>query len=142
MKKAAYYISPFVILPIVFLIASLLERAEAFVAIVPWLIFTTLFLFAVVIGTLSQSKAKFDYVMTALIPLSVFFALFIALLFDEGCDGMPQLSVSHALNLEYYRIWLPTALVVTAVSFVFSFNPIRTFIKGKIHFIKNQGGHE
>ena len=41
-------------------------------------------------------KAKFDYIMTAIVPLSVFFALFISLLFDDGCDGTPQFSLIHA----------------------------------------------
>ena len=136
MKKTAYYISPFVIVPIFFLIASLLESAEILKTIVPYFMFGTLFLFAVVIGMLSPLKAKFDYIMTAIVPLSVFFALFISLLFDDGCDGMPQFSLSHALNIEYYRSWLPIALVMMVITFVFSFKPIRQFIKSKI-FVKH-----
>ena len=136
MKKTAYYLSPFVIVPIIFLIATLLENAEILKPIVPYFMFVALFLFAVVIGILSPLKAKFDYIMTAIVPLSVFFALFISLLFDDGCDGTPQFSLSHALNIEYYRSWLPIALVMMVITFVFSFKPIRQFIKSKI-FVKH-----
>ena len=132
MKKAIYYVSPFVIIPIIFLITNLLESVEMLNPIAPYFVFASLFLFTVLIGTISQSKLKFDYIITAFIPLSVFLALFVSLLFDEGCDGMPQFSLHHALNIEYYRSWLPIALAMMAITFVFSFKPIRQFIKNKI----------
>ena len=128
MKKIAYYISPFVIFTILFLLATLFSGAEILEAIV----FASLFLFAIVLGIISPSRARFDYLITIIIPVSVFFALFISLFFDEGCDGTPQLSLNHALNIEYYRSWLPMALVMTVIAFVFSFKPIRRFVKNKV----------
>ncbi len=138
MKKAIYYVSPFVIIPIIFLITTLLERVEILNPIAPYFVFASLFLFAVLIGTISQAKSKFDYIITAFIPLSVFLALFVSLFFDEGCDGTPQFSLSHALNIEYYRIWLPIAIIMMVVTFVFSFKPIRKFIKGRFFFEKSE----
>ena len=132
MKKIIYYFSPFVINPIIFLTATLLESAEILKPIVPYFMFGVLFLFAAVLGIISPSRAKFDYLITIIVPVSVFFALFISLFFDEGCDGTPQLSLSHALNIEYYRSWLPMALVMTVIAFVFSFKPISRFIKSKV----------
>jgi ABC-type spermidine/putrescine transport system permease subunit I len=79
-----------------------------------------------------------DYIITAFIPLSVFLALFVALLFDEGYDGSSRFSLSHALNIEYYRIWLPIAIIMMVVTFVFSFEPIRKFIKGRFSFNKSK----
>ena len=128
MKKIAYYFSPFVSFTILFLLATLFPGAEILEAIV----FASLFLFAAVLGIISPSRAKFDYLITIIVPVSAFFALFIALFFDEGCDGTPQLSLSHALNIEYYRAWLPMVLVMTVIAFVFSFKPIRDFIKSKV----------
>ena len=127
MKKIAYYISPFVIFTILFLLTPLLNSTE----ILEFIVFASPFLFAAVLGIISPSRAKFDYLITIIVPVSAFFALFIALFFDEGCDGTPQLSLSHALNIEYYRSWLPMALVVTVIAFVFSFKPISRFIKSK-----------
>ena len=131
MKKAVYYISPFIVIPIIFLICSLLESYVFSDPAVMCVLYISLILFAALIGALSQSKARFDYIITAIIPLSVFFSLFVLLYFDEGCDGSPQLSLHHALNIEYYRTWLPVTLSVTVTSFVFSFNGIRRFIRNK-----------
>ena len=131
MKKAMRYFSPLVVTPMIFLIAMLLENTEASKPIVPFVLFPALLLLAVAAGILSPLKTRFDYVMTAIVPISVFFSLFICLFFDEGCDGIAQLSLNHALNIEYYRSWLPIALVMTIITFVFSFNPIRNFIKNK-----------
>ena len=128
MKKIAYYISPFVIFTILFLLSTLLDSSE----ILEFIVFASLFLFAAMLGIISPSRAKFDYLITIIFPVSVFFALFIALFFDEGCDGTPQLSLNHALNIEYYRSWLPIALVMTVIAFVFSFKPIRRVIKSKV----------
>ena len=128
MKKLAYYISPFVIFTILFLLPTLLDSTE----ILEFIVFASLFLFAAVIGIISPSRAKFDYLITIIVPVSAFFALFIALFFDEGCDDTPQLSLSHALNIEYYRAWLPMVLVMTVIAFVFSFKPIMDFIKSKV----------
>ena len=128
MKKIAYYFSPFVIFTLLFLLATLLDSTE----ILEFIVFASLFLFAAVLGIISPSRAKFDYLITIIVPVSLFFAEFIVLLFDEGCDGTPQVSLSHALNIEYYRSWLPTVLVVTVIAFVFSFKPISRFIKSKV----------
>ena len=131
MKKAMRYFSPLVVTPMIFLIATLLENAEASEPIVPFVLFPALLLLAVAAGILSPLKTRFDYIMTALVPISVFFSLFICLFFDEGCGGTAQLSFNHALNIEYYRSWLPIALAMTVITFIFSFNPIRNFIKNK-----------
>ena len=139
MKKAVYYFSPFVIIPIIFLITTLLESVEVLAPFAPYFVFVSLFLFAVLIGTMSQSKASFDYIITILVPISVFLALLVSLLFDKGCDGTPQLSLSHALNVEYYRVWLSIAIIMTAITFVFSFQPIRKFIKGRLSFKNFEG---
>ena len=128
MKKLAYYISPFVIFTILFLLTTLLDSTE----ILEFIMIASLFLFAAVLGIISPLRARFDYLITIIVPVSVFFALFISLFFDEGCDGTPQLSFSHALNIEYYRSWLPMALVMTIIAFVFSFKPIRRFVKNKV----------
>ena len=134
MKTTVYYMSPFVIIPIVFLIATILDRTEIPEFFVPCFLFAALFLFVVAIDALSPLNAQFDYLMTIIIPLSVFFALFISLLFDEGCNGAAQFSLHHALNLEYYRTWFPIAIVILIITFVFSFKPIRNFVKSKFSF--------
>ena len=125
MKKTIYYFSPFVIIPIIFLIATLLESVEILKPTAPFFLFTALFIFSLAIGVLSPTKTTFDYAITAIIPCSVLLSLFVGLFFDEGCDGKPQLSLSHALNMEYYKIWLPIVAIMTVITFIASFKPIR-----------------
>ena len=125
MKKIIYYISPVVIFPIIFFVITLLDTVDIISSILPILTYIVLFIFAATIGSLSTTNNKFDYIITAMIPISCFLTLFIGLFFDEGCDGTPQLSLHHALNMEYYKVWLPIVAVMAVTTFVASFKPIR-----------------
>jgi len=126
MKKAIYYASPLVMTPVMMLSFDWLDRAGLFQSsLMTLLLPISLLLFSAIMGSLSHTKKKFDCFITAIIPLSLFCALFIALFFDAGCDGTPQLSLSHATNVEYYRLWLPIAFTMAAVAFLASFKPIR-----------------
>lgn len=136
MKKAMYYVSPFVIAPVIYLTLTAFEGMEVLKSIAPYVLFAALFLFSVALGILSPTENKFDYIMTAAVPVSLLSSLFIALLLDEGCDGMPQFSIHHALNIEYYNAWLPIALVMTVITFVVSFKPLRNFVRNKFTFKK------
>lgn len=126
MKKTIYYLAPFVIVPIIFLLVGWLDNTDIInstLSVV--MVYVAFYLFPALMGSLSTTNKKFDYIMTAVIPLSFFFALFIGLFFDEGCDGTSQLSLSHALNIEYYKLWLPNTVIMAIIAFVASFKPIR-----------------
>ena len=126
MKKAIYYASPFILFPIIFGIFTLLDEIDIINSnILAVFLFVIFFVTTAFLGNLSLTNKKFDYLMTGIVPLAGFFALFIALFFDEGCDGTPQLSIHHALNMEYYKIWLPIVAIMTVITFVASFKPIR-----------------
>jgi len=126
MKKIIYYASPFILFPIIFGFFTLLEEIDIINSnILSVFLFVLFFVATAFLGNLSLTNKKFDYLMTGIVPLACFFALFIALFFDEGCDGTPQLSIDHALNMEYYKVWLPIVAVMTVITFVASFKPIR-----------------
>ena len=126
MKKAIYYASPFILFPIIFGIFTLLDEINIINSnILAVFLFVLFFVTTAFLGNLSLTNKKFDYLMTVIVPLACFFALFIALFFDEGGDGTPQLSIDHALNMEYYKVWLPIVAVMTVITFVASFKPIR-----------------
>jgi hypothetical protein len=126
MKKIIYYGSPVVLFSIIFWGLTLLDEIDIISSSI-LAVFSCVILFvtAAFLGNLSLTNKKFDYLMTVIIPSSFLLTLFIALLFDKGCDGTPQLSISHALNLEYYKIWLPIVAIMTVITFVASFKPIR-----------------
>ena len=122
MKKTIYYLSPVVISPIILALFSLLDGKASVLRLV---LGFCLCLYAVVMGNMSPSRTKFDYPMTAVLPLSLAFALFVFLLLDDGFS----FSLSHALNFEYYLAWLPMFILTAFLTFVASFQPIR--IKNK-----------
>ena len=125
MKKIIYYIAPFVVFPLLVLLINFLDSVEMQSNIWRALTLILFFLFAALMGTLSPTEKKFDYLMTLLIPAAFLCTLFVSLYFDEGCDGLPQLSLHHALNMHYYRVWLPYVAIMTGITFVTSFKPIR-----------------
>ena len=125
MKKIIYYIAPFVVFPLLVLLINFLDSMEVTAAIWRALTLILFFLFAALMGTLSPTERKFDYLMTLLIPAAFLCTLFVLLYFDEGCDGLPQFSLHHALNMHYYRVWLPYVAIMTGITFITSFKPIR-----------------
>ncbi len=125
MKKAIYYIAPFIVFPLLFLLINSLDKMGTNTDTWQALTLVLFFLFAALMGTLSPTEKKFDYLMTLLIPAAFLCTLFVSLYFDEGCDGLPQLSLHHALNMHYYRVWLPYVAIMTGITFITSFKPIR-----------------
>lgn len=125
MKKKIYYLAPFVVFPLLVLLINFLDSMEMQSNIWMPLTLILFFLFATLMGTLSPTEKKFDYLMTLLIPAAFLCTLFVSLYFDEGCDGLPQLSLHHALNMHYYRVWLPYVAIMTGITFIASFKPIR-----------------
>ena len=131
MKKAIYYIAPFVVFPLLVLLIIFLDSIEMQSNIWQALTLVLFFLFAALMGALSPTDKTFDYLMTLLIPAAFLCTLFVSLYFDEGCDGLPQLSLHHALNMHYYRVWLPYVAIMTGITFIASFKPIRLAGKRK-----------
>ena len=125
MKKTIYYIAPFVVFPLLVLLINCLDSMKMQSNIWKPLTLILFFLFAALMGTLSPTERKFDYLMTLLIPATFLCTLFVLLYFDEGCDGLPQFSLHHALNMHYYRVWLPYVAIMTGITFITSFKPIR-----------------
>ena len=131
MKKTIYYIAPFVVFPLLVLLINCLDSMKMQSNIWKPLTLILFFLFAALMGTLSPTERKFDYLMSLLIPAAFLCTLFILLYFDEGCDGLPQFSLHHALNMHYYRVWLPYVAIMTGITFITSFKPIRLAGKRK-----------
>lgn len=125
MKKAIYYIAPFVVFPLLFLLINSLDKMGTNTDTWQALTLILFFMFSALMGTLSPTEKKFDYLITLLTPTAFLCTLFVFLYFDEGCDGLPQLSLHHALNVHYYRVWLPYVVLMTGITFITSCKPIR-----------------
>ena len=129
--KAIYYIAPFVVFPLLFLLINSLDKMGTNTDTWQALTLMLFFMFSALMGTLSPTEKKFDYLITLLTPTAFLCTLFVFLYFDEGCDGLPQLSLHHALNMHYYRVWLPYVAIMTGITFITSFKPIRVAKKTK-----------
>lgn len=134
MKKTIYYFSPLIIVPGILLMTTLLESIEILKPIAPFFLFAAFFMFSFVVGVLSPAKTRFDYAMAVIAPCSVLLSLIIALFLDEGCDGKPQFSLHHALNVEYYKTWLPIVLIMLVIILALSFKPVKNFVRSKLSF--------
>ena len=127
MKKILYYASPFIVFPMLFWADDLLKKIDIFYNAYEFIIaciFVAILLFCALIGSLSATNKKFDYLITAIIPISFFLTLFFALYCEEVYDFV-RFSLHHALSIEYYRDWLPCVSIMTAITFITSFKPIR-----------------
>lgn len=130
MKRVIYYVSVFVTYPVILLVFALLDKSpELRWEIYPFICIGVFYLVSALLGSLSPTSRNFDYILPVIILISFFCSLFIGLYFDEGCDGKPQLSIYHALNMAYYEAWLPHVVVMGIIAFTASFEPIRMMRK-------------
>ena len=126
MKKIFHRISIFAIFPIILLLVDLGEKNEVLAEeYVMYLGIALILLASAVIGNFSPSRKIFDIGGAIAVALSLCVALFVMLIFDEGCDGGAQLSIAHALNLQYYKAWLPIICAAAVIAFLASFKPIK-----------------
>jgi hypothetical protein len=116
----------FIIISSLIFICDFIDRIELVPIIyIKYYIYALFFFAAVIIGNLTITDKRFDYLMALMLPIAVYSTLFVALLFDEGCDGNSQFSLEHALNIEYYIAWGPLVVMMTATTFLASFKSIR-----------------
>ena len=124
--KKFYYAVPFLAFPLVYLLVTAIDGLNIVnTEITRWATVALFLLLSAAVGNLSPAKTRFDVIITALVPISFYLTLFVTLFFDEGCDGGPQLSLSHALNAAYYKQWFFWVAAMTVIAFAASFKPIR-----------------
>ena len=125
-KKIFHRISIFAIFPIILLLVDLVEKNEVLAEeYVMYFGIALILLTSAAIGNLSPSWKIFDLGGAINVALAICVALIVMLFFDEGCDGSAQLLISHVLNLEYYKAWLPIICASAVIAFLASFKPIK-----------------
>ncbi len=82
MKKTIYYVCPFIIIPCLCLLCEFLNKRDV-LQMNPYIFFAELFIISVIIGNLSPTHRRFDYIMTIIMPLSLFISMFIGGFIDE-----------------------------------------------------------
>ena len=121
MKKALYYLSPFIIFPIWALLSELLLDDLWGIPIVSYIFIGGLLVFSVLIGWFTPVQKKVDLRITFWVPLAFFLTMFIAAFFDTGtCSGEPRLDLGEAfeMSIRFWFIYVFMALITFLASFV------------------------
>ena len=121
MKKALYYLSPFIIFPIWGLLSELLLDDLWGIPIVSYILIGGLLVFSALIGWFAPAQKKMDLRITFFVPLAFFLTMFIAAFFDTGtCSGEPRLDFGEAfvMSIRFWFIYVLMALIAFFASFV------------------------
>ena len=76
MKKKLYYVIPFIVVPILMLLCEILDNAEL-LNMNTYVLCGVLALSSAVFGFLSPSNKSMDYLLTLIMPLSLFCTMFV-----------------------------------------------------------------
>ena len=119
MKKALYYLSPFILVPFSAFIMEACDNMKIVKMSAVWF-FGIYIILSAIIGNLTPTKMKFDYIMTALMPLSLFCTMFAAGLLhreDLGSRFHFDKAFETALQPILLVLYLFMGLVVLGTSF-------------------------
>ena len=104
MKKIIYYILPFIIIPITILLCEHIDNSTTISMSLFGIIAPILLSF--IMGILSPTHNKFDYILTVIMPLSLFCFMFIGGFFDKS-----DLGTMFHLDRAFKTALQPTCLI-------------------------------
>ena len=114
MRKIFYYAIPFVMIPVVLLIGEYIDNAIT-IPIFPYFIIMPIFL-SFIMGIMSSTHNKFDYIMTVIMPLSLFCFMFIGGFFDKS-----DLGTMFHLDRAFKTALQPICLIEYCCMAIFTF---------------------
>ena len=123
MKKKIYYASPFIIISVLSLTMNFLHKINL-IKISPYVIFASLILTSIIFGNLSPTNRKFDYIITAIVPLSFFLLMFVLGFLDKN-DSETRFHLYKAFRAAFQPWVLFDCLAMALTTFLASFKPIR-----------------
>ena len=123
MKKTLYYLSPFIVVSFLAVSMELMDNIGIIkMSYIPLLI--AFVVISAMIGGLSPSKNNFDYIMTARMPLSIFFTMFVAGFLDKD-DLETRFNLDRAVDAAFQPFALILYLIIAIIVFLASFKKIR-----------------
>ncbi len=126
MRKFIYYISPLIMIPSVLLIGEYIDNLTT-IPMFLYFIITPIFL-SCIMGILSPTHYKFDYIITVIMPLSLLCFMFIGGFFDKSDLGT-MFHLDRALATALNPICLLEYFCMTISTFLLSYKKIRTKLK-------------
>lgn len=123
MKQKLYYAIPFVAVPLLLLLCEVLDTMKL-VQMSPHILGAVLLLFSAAMGSFSATNRTFDYLLTAIMPLSLFCCMF-AVGFLDKCDLETRFHLYKAVNAASQPVVLLLYLLMAIVTFLASFKCFR-----------------
>lgn len=123
MKKCIYYTIPFVLIPAVMLLCEYIDNTNA-IPMSPFFCIITLIFISFIMGILSHSNNNFDYVMSAIMPLSLFCFMFIIGLISKSDLGT-RFHLSRAFSTAFQPVCLIEYCCMAISAFLSSHKKVR-----------------
>ena len=126
MKKQGFYVIPFVAVPLLLGLCEVLDNRNL-VQMSPYILSALLLLFSVVMGFFSATHRTFDYLLTALVPISLFCCMFVGGFLDQS-DLETRFHLHKAVKTAFQPITLQLYLLMAITTFLSSFRFFRNMI--------------
>ena len=123
MKQKLYYAIPFAAVPLLLLLCEVLDNMNL-LQMSPYILGAVLLLFSVAMGFFSTTRRIFDYLLTAIMPLSLFCCMFVVGFLDKS-DLETRFHLYKAVNTAFQPIALLLYLLMAIVTFLASFKRLR-----------------
>ena len=127
MKKKLYYVLPFVAVPLLLLICDMLDNMNI-LQMSSYIGTAVLLFFSVVMGFFSTTNKTFDYLLTAIMPLSFFCCMFFLGFLEEN-DVVTRFSLYKAVEVAFQPIALQLYFLMAITTFLASFKRFRNVKK-------------
>ena len=123
MKQKLYYAIPFAAIPLLLLLCVVLDNMKL-LQMSPYILGAVLLLLSMAMGFFSTTHRTFDYLLTAIMPLSLFCCMFVVGFLAKG-DLETRFHLYKAINAAFQPIALLLYLLMAVVTFLASFKRFR-----------------
>ena len=127
MKKKLYYVTPFVAVPLLLLLCEALDNMNL-LPMSPYILSAILLLFSGAMAFFSPSSKTFDYLLTLIMPLSLFLCMFVVGFLGESDLGT-RFHLYKAVDAAFQPIALLLYFLMAIVAFLTSFKHFRDIKK-------------
>ncbi|MBR3964681.1 MAG: hypothetical protein IKJ80_04670 [Clostridia bacterium] len=127
MKKKLYYAIPFIVIPALLLLLELFDNS-GIIEMSPYVMAAFLMVACAVFGFFSSSEHFSDYLLTLILPLSLFCFTFIGGFLDENDIGA-RFSLDRAVQVSFQPFFSLMYACMAAVTFLTSIKAFRNLKK-------------
>ncbi len=123
MKQKLYYAIPFVAVPLLIVLFDQIHNIKP-LQLSPLILGAALLLVSAVMGFFSATQKTFDYLLTALMPLSLFVCMFVAGFLSKD-DTESQFLLYRAFDVAFQPLALLLYVLMAIVTFLASYKHFR-----------------